>query len=536
VGARVKESPEQRPGTGPTDACEKTFLGHPRGLFLLFLVEMWERFSYYGMRALLVLYLVQETTGANPGRGWSKAEASHLYGWYTGFAYLMPLFGGMIADRLIGTHRSMVVGSTIIALGHLVLASSGFGSLAHSDLGMTVFIMGLTLIVIGTGHFKPTVSVMVGQLYPPGDPRRDGGFTIFYMGVNLGAFICAFVCGTLGEKVGWHWGFGSAAIGMVIGLLVYILGRPTLLGQIGAPPRAGPDRAPLFIVAAALIAVAVGTLFHSGAFAWFGSTTDAMIGRGVTGMAALGALAALALAWSAWFVHRQSPAERGPTACILIFVIFNAVFWLAFEQAGSSLNLFAAQNTDRLIGGWEIPATWFQSINPLVILLCGSLFAALWSWLGRKRLNPSQPMKIALALFLVGAGYIFMVIGSLEAAAGHRASMFWLIATFVLHTWGELCISPTGLAFVSRAAPVRYASFLMGIYFLSSVIANKVGGMMAAQVEGIEQGTVELFWYPWFRLGGQADFFLLFVISSMGAGLVILALTPTLKRLIKDIP
>jgi proton-dependent oligopeptide transporter, POT family len=523
------------PDAASLSPSSSTFLGHPRGLFLLFIVEMWERFSYYGMRALLVLYLIHETTGDNPGRGWSKADASNLYGWYTGFAYLMPLFGGMIADRLIGTHLSLIVGGIIIALGHVVLALSGFGSLAHSDLGMALFMMGLALIVIGTGHFKPTVSVMVGQLYAADDPRRDGAFTIFYMGINLGAFICTFVCGTLGEKVGWHWGFGAAAVGMLVGLVVYVWGKPVLLGKIGAPPRDGPNRAPLFVIAAVLMAALVGGLFYAGAFARFGRTMDALLGTGANGMPLVVVLAVTVILWAVWFVKKQTPADRGPTACILIFIMFNAVFWLAFEQAGSSLNIFALEKTDRLIGGWEVPATWFQSINPLVIILFGSLFVALWSWLGRRHLNPSQPMKIALALFLVGGGYLFMVIGSWQTVAGGKAGMIWLIATYVLHTWGELCISPTGLSFVSRAAPVRYASFLMGIWFLSNVVANKVGGMMAAQVEGIEQGKIDLFWYPWFKLGGQADFFLLFVIASLVAGLVILLLTPMLKRLIKGI-
>src|SRR5215813_3987802 len=228
-----------------------TILGHPAGLFLLFLVEMWERFSYYGMRGLLVLYLVQSATLApdatglvNPGRGWTRADASLLYGWYTGLAYLLPIVGGFVADRLLGTHRSMVVGGLVIALGHAVLAVSGLGSLASSDLGMSIFVFGLALIVIGTGHFKPCVSVMVGQLYGDDDARRDGAFTIFYMGINLGAFLAAFVCGTLGEKVGWHWGFGAAAIGMLAGLALYTSLRVRLLGDIGAPP---PGRANLAV-------------------------------------------------------------------------------------------------------------------------------------------------------------------------------------------------------------------------------------------------------------------------------------------------
>jgi POT family proton-dependent oligopeptide transporter len=509
-----------------------TLLGHPRGLFLLFVVEMWERFSYYGMRALLVLYLIHETTGDNPGRGWSKAEASNLYGWYTGLAYLTPLFGGMIADRLLGTHRSLISGGVLIALGHLALALSGAGGLARSEPGMALFVTGLALIVIGTGQFKPTVSVMVGRLYPADDPRRDGAFTIFYMGINLGAFLCAFVCGTLGERVGWHWGFGAAAIGMAAGLAAYAAGRGLLPERFGAPPRDGPNRAPLLFAAAVLSALAVGGLFAAGALAWLGRASDALMGSGAQGALLPAVLAGVAILWSAWFVRRQAAADRGPTAAILIFIVFNAVFWLAFEQAGSSLSIFAMERTDRRLGGFEVPATWFQSINPLAIILCGPLFAALWSWLGRRRRNPGQAVKIALALFLVGAGYIVMVIGSLQAAAGGKAGMIWLSATYVLHTWGELCISPTGLAFVTTAAPVRQASFLMGMWFLANVVANRLGGMVAAQVEGIEQGRIDLVWYPWFRLGGQADFFLLFVIAALVAGLVILLLAPLLRRLI----
>lgn len=516
---------------------EKTLLGHPPGLFLLFLVEMWERFSYYGMRALLILYLVHETTGANPGRGWSKADAGNLYGWYTGLAYLLPIFGGVIADKLIGTHRSMIVGSIVIALGHIALAISGFGSLVHSCLGMTVFVMGLALIILGTGHFKPTVSVMVGQLYASDDPRRDSAFTIFYMGINLGAFICAFICGTLGERVGWHWGFGSAAVGMILGLILYLLGKPTYLKGIGMPPAGKPNYAPVFVVTSILTSAAVAGLYHVGFFAWLGHCSDIVMGSRAGGVGIPLVLTAVILAWSTWFVSKQEPADRGPTSCILIFIIFNAVFWLAFEQAGSSLNLFADEKTNRWImlpggGFWEIPATWFQSVNPLLIITLGPLFAALWSWLGLRNLNPSQPMKIAIALLLVGLGYVFMVVGIVRTPEGAKAGMVWLLATYTLHTWGELCISPTGLSFVTRAAPVRYVSFLMGVWFLSSFVANKLGGTVAAQIERIEQGQLDLFWYRWFKLGGQADFFLLFVISSIGAGILVLMLTPVLKRLL----
>ncbi len=516
----------------PRSANSRTILGHPAGLFLLFLVEMWERFSYYGMRALLVLYLVTSATATNPGRGWSKEAASGLYGWYTGLAYLLPVLGGFIADKLIGTHRSMVVGSLIISLGHIALAVSGMGGMGHTDAGMSIFFFGLALIVIGTGHFKPTVSVMVGQLYSLDDPRRDGAFTIFYMGINLGAFICAFVCGTLGEVVGWHWGFGSAAVGMLLGLACYLIGKPRLLPGIGSPPAGKPNYAPLFLIGAVLVSAAVALLYHAHFFAKLGAVYAKFTSTSLAAMLLPAIIMGFVVLWSIWFIAKQAHDDRGPVACILIFIIFNAFFWIAFEQAGTSLNLFASEMTNRHVGRWEMPATWFQSVNPLLIIALAPPFAAIWSFLGRRGLNPSQPMKIALALIFLGVGYVFMVFGALGTTPTHRASMIWLLATYALHTVGELCISPTGLSFVTRASPVRYVSFLMGVWFLSSTAANFLGGLVAGQIEKIEQGQMHLPWYRWFKLGGQADFFLLFVISSIGAGLVILVLTPVLKKML----
>ncbi len=503
-----------------------TLLGHPAGLFLLFLVEMWERFSYYGMRGLLVLYLVQATHPApdasgfvNPGRGWSRGDASLLYGWYTGLAYLLPIVGGWIADELLGTHRSMVVGGLVIALGHAVLAVSGIGSLAASDLGMSVFVFGLALIVIGTGHFKPCVSVMVGQLYEPHDPRRDGAFTIFYMGINLGAFLSAFVCGTLGERVGWHWGFGSAAVGMLAGLALYVTFRERLLHGIGAPP-AGRSNLSIPVALGGIAAAALfAILHHLGALA---SVVDLVSGRATVVL-----LAVAAVGWASWFVARLAPEERGPTITIFVFMLFNAVFWLAFEQAGSSLNLFTDLRTDRMLDGYEVPTTWFQSINAGLIFLLAPLFAAIWSWLGRRGRDPGQPVKIALGLFFLGLGYVFMVwAGRIAADPVVKASLVFVVATYFWHTVGELCLSPTGLSYVTRAAPERYVSLLMGVWFVSTFLANLGGGLVAARVEAIERGEIAL---PW-HLGGQADFFMLFVVSSFAAAALMLVLTPWLRR------
>jgi len=521
---------------GPT-INEGAKQSQPPGLFLLFIVEMWERFSYYGMRALLVLYLVTKTTGMdgqppgfNPGRGWSKPDATNLYGWYTGLAYLVPIIGGLIADKLIGTHRSMLVGGLIIALGHITLAASGIGELARNDVGMAVFVCGLALIVLGTGHFKPCVSVMVGQLYGPSDPRRDGGFSIFYMGINLGAFICAFVCGTLGEKVGWHWGFGSAAVGMILGLIIYTIGRPRLLQGIGLPPQGKPNVAPLFFLISLGLAATFAVLYHTGVLHSVQNGSN----RFFENKLALTALAAVVLAGVAAFVASQRPDDKGPVLSIFVFMVFNVVFWVAFEQAGSSLNLFAQENTNRMIGKWEMPTTWFQSVNPLLIIALAPLFGIMWSTLGKRNRNPSQAMKIAMGLFLLSFGYVFMVMGGKFAASGVRVSMFWLMATYFFHTLGELCLSPTGLSYVTKAAPIRFVSLLMGIWFLSNFLANKLGGTLAGLTEGIEQGKIDLFWYRWFRLGGQADFYLLFVIAAGGAGILMLVLVPLMKRLARE--
>lgn len=528
---------------------QATFLGHPVGLFLLFLVEMWERFSYYGMRALLVLYLTSPATGMikrpadapigfNPGPGWSSESASTLYGWYTGLAYLLPVIGGLIADKLIGTHRSMLVGGVLIMLGHIALAVSGMGSLASSSLGITVFVFGLAVIVIGTGHFKPSVSVMVGQLYPPGDPRRDAAFNIFYMGINMGAFLCAFVCGTLGEKVGWHWGFGSAAVGMFLGLVFYLLGRATFLKGIGEAPKGVANFSPLFLAAGLGLATVFAVLYHYGALATFNTLMTPAVT--IT-------LAVIVLGLATWFVASQRPGDRGPVASIFIFMLFNAFFWFAFEQAGSSMTIFTDRYTDTHIAGpgsWEMPTSWFQSVNPALIFIFAPVFGIIWTTLGKKRMNPSQPVKIAWGLIFLGLGFVVLVIGartikvglpSDPAAVVTKASMIFILAAYFMHTMGELCLSPTGLSYVTKAAPVRFVSLLMGIWFISSFIANLTGGLVAAKTEKIEKGEITL---PWSFSGGtgtiQADFFFLFVLTSIGAGVVILVLSPMLKKLMRD--
>ncbi len=575
----------------------------PPGLYLLFLVEMWERFSYYGMRALLILYLVSlpatavlyqtssdqsvtlrtgdevtavsamsasdsvkgtvvgldngallikpqsgidgaplrvdskwasridVTTPANPGPGWSRGHATQLYGWYTGLVYLFPIIGGLIADRFIGTHRSMIVGGLLIATGHIVLALTGMVP-PDSAVGVSAFIGGLALIVFGTGHFKPCVSVMVGQLYSQHDPRRDGAFTIFYMGINLGAFICAFVCGTLGEKVGWHWGFGSAAVGMILGLAIYMIYREKYLHNIGLAPAGKRDSSAIFFALSCVLAGIIGIAWHSGIFSSLGVGLEWLELRGLRWMPPAIALIGVAV-FSWWLISAQAPVDRGPVVAILVFILFNTFFWMAFEQAGSTLNLFADNNTDRMLGSWEFPASWFQSVNPLLILLLSPLFAGIWSRLGARGRDPSQAVKIGLGLLFLGVGYVVIVLGAREnAVTGAQVAIWWLIGTYFFHTLGELCVSPTGLSFVTKVAPVKFVSLLMGVWFLSSFAAGVIGGQVGSFVDKIGDGSVSLPWYGWFRLGGEADFYFLFVITSVVGGVVCIALAPSMKKLL----
>jgi len=434
----------------------------PDGLYLLFSVEMWERFSYYGMRALLVLYL----TATVGGLGWSKEDAANLYGNYTALVYLTPLIGGYLADRFIGIHRSMVIGATLITLGHFTLALPS----------EKAFFIGLALIIIGTGFFKSNVSTMVGQLYSENDRRRDSGFTVFYMGINMGAFIGQIVCGSLAEdpRLGWHYGFGAAGVGMTLGLIAYLRNKRNVLGTIGERPAERAKR-----------------------------TTDGQ----------LPATAPL------------SREEKHHVAAIFILLFFNVFFWLAFEQAGSSMNFFANERTDRLVLGYTIPAPWFQSINPLVIILFAPIFARLWGWLAKKNREPSTPVKMATALWLLGFGFVFMVLGASNSDGGLQVSPLWLIAAYTFQTFGELCLSPVGLSMVTKLAPLRFASLLMGSWFLSSAIAHKLGGTIAAAVERIERGEV------FHLLGGQADFFLIFVVTSGVGGALLFAVSPIVKKL-----
>ena len=436
--------------------------GQPPGLFLLFGVEMWERFSFYGMRAFLTLFLISKAGGF----AWSKEQASHLYGWYQGLVYLTPLIGGYLADRLIGTHRSIIIGGIVIASGHFCLAVPA----------RPTFFLGLLLIIIGTGFFKSNISTMVGQLYSEKDRRRDAAFTIFYMGINLGAAIGQIVCPQLADRYNWHVGFSAAGFGMVLGLCTYLAFKRRFLGTIGDVPASQVGRAP----------------------ATAERSTDSL---------------------------PLTPLEKQGIAAIAILAFFNIFFWMAFEQAGSSMTFFAEERTRRMFLGINFLAPYFQSVNAIAVITLAPVFAWMWTRLEARGRAPSTPVRFALGLFLLGSGFIVLVLGARISDGGARVSPLWLIATYVLHTCGELCLSPIGLSMVTKLAPARFASLAMGSWFFSMFISDLAAGFIAGTVEKVEQGQV------FHLLGGQADFFLMFVISTFVAGSALLALAPVVKRL-----
>jgi POT family proton-dependent oligopeptide transporter len=452
---------------------------------------------------------------------------------------LFPIFGGIIADKLIGTHRSMVIGAITIALGHVALAISGLGELDESRLGTSTFILGLCLIVFGTGHFKPCVSVMVGQLYPEKDPRRDGAYSIFYMGINLGAFLCNFVCGILAYRVGWHWGFGSAAVGMLAGLALYLFLRNKYLRGIGEPKdRKKAAIAPALVaVALALSAVFAGA-FHVGVLGDAWDWVSRQLDFPNAAVIVPATLLLFMIGLCTWFTMINAPEDRAPVASIFIYMFFNAFFWIAFEQAGSSVTLFTERYTDReynILGmSGTVDTPLFQSINPALIILFAPLFGLIWTKLGKRNMNPSQPVKIAMGLMLLGLGYVFIFMGAMGVRLGPdgaviaRASMLLVFSMYFWHTMGELCLSPTGLSYVTKVAPVRFVSLLMGIWFISSFIANLGGGLLAAQVEAIDRGEITM---PWNFEGQNSNFFFLFVVTSFASGLAILIASPWLKKL-----
>ncbi|MGY8918172.1 MAG: peptide MFS transporter [Flavobacteriales bacterium] len=403
---------------------DRELFGHPVGLYVLFFTEMWERFSYYGMRAILVLYLVSEAKGDNPGLGWADGEALALYGWYTMMVYVMSVPGGIIADKFLGQKRSVFIGGILLLIGHSTLAIEQ----------MWAFYTGLVFIVLGVGMLKPNISTMVGGLYKNGDIRRDKGFTIFYIGINVGAFISSLVVGYVGEVYGWHYGFGLAGIGMAFGVIQYAFGQKYLT-QVGN--FLGDSEGDRQVMDAPLTKV-----------------------------------------------------EKDRVVVLLISFLLVIVFWGAFEQAGGLMNIYTMEKTDRLLGNWLVPASWFQSINAMFIIFFGTTVALFWANRKMKGKVSTSLFKMIVGLIIMGIGFFFMTAATAQYEATGSSAMYWLVLAYLFHTIGELCLSPVALSFVTKLAPVKYASIMMGVYFMMTGFGSKLAGLLGEWSSSLGEYTI----------------------------------------------
>jgi len=393
---------------------DNELFGHPKGLFVLFFTEMWERFSYYGMRAILVLYLVTQTTGENPGLGWTTGEALALYGWYTMLVYVASIPGGWIADRILGQKKSVLIGGLTLCLGHSILAVEE----------MWAFYTGLGLIIAGVGLLKPNISTMVGGLYEASDSRRDRGFTIFYIGINIGAFLSSLIVGVVGEVYGWHYGFGLAGIGMLLGQIVYMAGQKHLthVGNLLSETSNSEDKAK--------------------------------------------------------YDQPLTKIEKDRVIVLLLSFLIVIVFWGAFEQAGGLMNIYTLEKTNRVIAGMTIPASVFQSLNAAFIILLGTTVAGYWVKRASKNKEASSLFKMAVGTMIMGLGFLFMTGASAQFEANGSSAMYWLVFAYLFHTIGELCASPVALSFITKLAPVKYGSIMMGVYFAMTGFGNKLAGLL----------------------------------------------------------
>lgn len=474
-------------------------IGHPRGLFVLFYAEMWERFSYYGMRALLILYLTKFWLFAD-------GEATLIYGAYGSLVYITPVLGGYLADRWLGQRKAVLFGGVVLALGHLAMAYEGMHGISdpavkQADPAINVFWLALALIIVGSGFLKANISVIVGQLYRMTDSRRDAAYTIFYMGVNTGAALGTILVGYLGETIGWSWGFGLAGIGMIVGLIIFVVGKRALKGQ-GEPPAPLAKRPEMVLYAVGSASVVV---------IWLLIQYQQVIQT----LLIVSGVAMLAYTLYEAFKLPKEPRER--MFAILFLIALNPLFWGLFEQAGGSLSLY----TDKYVDKGGVPTSLFQAINPIYIVIFAPVFAALWQWLGRRGLEPSAPAKFALALFQVGLGFLVFVWGAGTDDPAVMTGVIFVYLIYLLHTTGELCLSPVGLSAMTRLSPVHLGSFIMGAWFYMSAVGSFVAGRIG-EATGGESGEMskELTLSIYQTIGWW----------GIGIGALVLALSPIVKR------
>ena len=480
------------------------FLGHPKGLFVCFATEMWERFSYYGMRALLILYLTKH---------WEFTDATSylIYGAYTSLVYIMPVFGGMLADQILGSKKAVTYGAILLVFGHL-------GMTVESN--EQIFYLSLALIVSGVGFLKPNISTMVGALYEEGDPRRDSGFTIFYMGINIGAFTATLLCGYLGEQVGWAYGFGAAGIGMLFGLIIFLWGQKYLEGLAEPPSNKYLQK---------MNGISYESwAYISGIFmvlvTWFLVQNSQLVGQLLGGFGAI-----FIGAWLLYALFRCAPDERDRLIVVGILILFSLIFWALFEQAGSSLNILTDRGVNRVIFGWEVPASMFQSLNAGFIFTIAPLFAMLWIALAKRNMEPSTPIKFSIGIIFVGLGFLALVYG-MRSSEGLQTGVFWIILIYLLHTLGELCLSPVGLSSVTKLSPQRIVGFMMGMWFFASAAGNYVAGLIARATASDSSGVSN----DVFDLTQKQSFMDVYTdvgLMAIGCGIFLAILTPILKKL-----
>ena len=471
---------------------EPEFAGHPKGLYMLFFAEMWERFSYYGMRALLIFYLTQHWL-------FNDSKSSLIYGAYTSLVYITPVLGGYLADRYLGQRKAVLFGGILLAAGHSLMAVEGVGG--QSDPAINVFWAALAFIIVGSGFLKANISVMVGQLYKMTDVRRDGAYTVFYMGINVGAAIGTILVGYLGQTIGWGWGFGLAGIGMLAGLVVFVLGKSALNGAGEAPaPLTKSKEWGLYGIGLASVAVIWALVQYQDV---------------IQSLLVVSGVALLGYVLFESFKLEKEPRER--MFAILFLIALNPLFWGLFEQAGGSMSLF----TDRYVDRGATPASLFQSINPIYIILLAPLFAALWQWLGKRGKEPSAPAKFGLALAQMGLANLVLVWGAQSFGIAAMTPVIFVFLYYLFATTGELCLSPVGLSAMNRLAPAHMASLIMGAWFYMTAVGNFVAGKIgeATGGHGGEMSKAKLL-----------DIYELFGWVSIGAAVIVLLLTPIVKR------
>ncbi|MBI0476062.1 peptide MFS transporter [Sphingomonas sp. MA1305] len=487
---------------GGVPATAKTFLGHPRGLFMLFFAELWERFSYYGMRAILVFYLTKHFL-------FGEQPAYAIYGAYTSLVYITPIIGGYIADKYLGPRKAVLAGGIFITLGHLMIALVE-GPVGQQGSALNGFYLALALIIVGTGFLKANISVLVGALYRRDDTRRDGAFSIFYMGINTGAFVGPLLVGYLGERVGWSWGFGAAGIGMALGLVVFVLCRGALY-DVGEPPvpAALKQRSP--------VGLSIEWAIYAGALVMIALCWWLVRSQGAVGTLLLAAAALTVVYILLTSFRRLPPVERHRIFAALFLIALSPLFWALFEQAGSSLSVYTDQQVNRTVLGFDMPASWFQSVNSFFIITLAPLFGLLWTAMGKRGIEPSAPFKFGIGLILVGAGFFALILGA--PAAGLTPAIF-VILLYMLHSMGELCFSPIGLSSMTRLSVPSMTGLMMGTWFLATAAGNFIASLIAQATGGEGAGPDRVL-----EVYGRIGWF------AMGVGVVVLVLAPFVTKL-----